>query len=305
MQCRATIAYTTTDASLQILDIADGLTRTIRAEGRVWQLSGPDSEGRVIYTEEYKGNVRLMTLGKDEHNPVEVLSRRSKRPFWEMREFQGLVLSPTLGRFAFIHDEPGQEIPWDERPRQIEVWHLNGSLLREHSVSGATHLTWFPDGQRLAFAQEGRSEDMPCMRCDADYEQGKYPVSTVLILDVQTGNVEPLHLGERAIVSPSSTVVLVRVAGYWRILDRGTRECTPLDVPGLMQPLALVSDDLLVYCGLPTTGQEQEKLYTAQAAPQWKWTVKLASIRTHKFVTVLPYVARFHRYSVARTPDNH
>lgn len=257
--------------TLEILRLRDGRVTKHHASWwrRIWQLEGPDCEGRILYVKEGSSTCDLMLTTVEGGEAARVLSRKGEGPFWEQRVFSGLALSPAGGRFAltvFGGD--------DSRPSGIEIWNLDGPRL-EQTLPIEGYPSWSKEGRLLVQKRVARDEVPPEMPHGPDealwINRVDWPVWYEL--DTSTGATKPLVI---SFDSPDSAVP-----------DLGR-------VPGLVHPVGRLDGELFVYRGYPTAGTRQKLQYTLQKAPERMLSLKVANCRTGEFVTVMPYVGRFH-----------
>src|SRR5262249_2314295 len=158
----------------------------------------------------------------------------------------------------------------------IEIWDISEKerLPLETSAVDAP-MSWFPDGDRLAFVRFVNRKDVPNSGVSVDeFGRGRYTgdwteLPAIYILDVPSSESRFLSLGWRPLVSADGDKVFV--AGWvpdsgagikliWKSVDVATGTATDVTWPGDAGGLiANPIDELVLYSGLPTAGAKIER----------------------------------------------
>lgn len=273
---------------IQIVSLPDLCQRLVPLSGRAMTLSGPDNEGRVVYVERESGTqgpryrLRVVSLltGID--------SVLVERP-GSLHPISLVALSPTGGRIAFT-SSIDRSNSYDYSPWILELIDISsGQSTRIDGEITQHHPCWFPDSQRLAFAE---------------WQESQRRVSTS-ILEVSTGIRRVVTQGDRrslvrGIVTDPS-LLLFGEANRLCLADPETGSIVEdnLELPGRMgredpdptNSWGIVGDaggGRVLYHALPTTGADQQLVSGRPYGA--KWTIKLCDLHTKSFVTVVPYV---------------
>jgi len=293
--------------SLPGLEQVSLFTRTDDS-GAVHFVSGPDSEGRIVYVtnDGVEKRVGLRTKRLDGTGDT-LLLQRPGDALWK-HSISAPVLAPTGGLVAFV---------WNAKPDYnadvigpLEIWDIaqpaGAATGMGAGITASEHgLAWFPDGRHLAFVEllsEGDAREVE--QRDEGFVsafdiKGQVPVIT--LLDVTTGDRTRLHIGAQPIVSPEGGALLLRdAASTWWRLNLAGGDVTRVNWPGNWRgPIALVTDDLLLYWALPTEGAPVR--YTEFGSPLVRkhamGDLKLAVVGTGRFQTVLQGVDPRHQVS--------
>ena len=298
-----TVVMTTLSEGLEIVDLP-GLDRRDRpTSGRVWHVAGPDREGTVLHDESGADGTMLKATQLDSEAATVLLVRSGDWPFWEQTMFECLAVSPVGKRFAFLTRCGDSDLPVTARCMRIEAWAFEGRAepLRSFEVEARDRaLAWSADGKRLFYVELGeRAESAESSPHEAARSlQGLHElVPIVYVMDIESGDVQPVHEGRRVIASQEDEQLLIRVNEHeWHRFDVASAECHPLDLPGMLLPVAFVGQRTILYEGLTTTGHEPKKLFSTKRA-QWMWSLKVASWDSGEFATVVPHIGRFHQVS--------
>lgn len=276
-------------------------------QGTVHSLSGPDGEGRIVYVENHMVEkfIRLKTMripGTDDT----VVFERSGDALWQ-HVIGSPALAPRGGLVAFVWNAKPGYSPDIGGP--LEIWDLATKQGRETGITAADEgLAWFPDGRRLVFVELVREPEallnaLGSQEYAVDYRiKGGTPV--ISMLDLRDGARTRLHIGIAPVVSPDGTAILMKDAAdrWWSLnLARGKAERAswPGDWRG---PIAWVTDDLLLYWGLPTGGSpvRHVKFGSPLVRRQAMGDLKLAVLGTGRFQTVIQGIDPRRRLSFGR-----
>jgi hypothetical protein len=272
----------------------------------VHSISGPDHQRRVAYIEnrmaaspEQSQHCLRVLGGADGQDRV--LFTRPGDALWETAIGDHLALSPLGGKIAFLSQLTSVQMaqpPVLLETGGIEIWSIDEGKGRETGIIALdAGLSWFPDGQRMAFAALVSKDQVPTGPLEPDRFGGDtagWPqVSAVDVLDTETSETEILHPGRNPVVSTDGRTVLVVDFEYrWRLVDTATRQSTPVRVPGQWgAPIALIDSRLVLYRGYPTAGTPI-RLTAANSplsGPKLMLSVKVADIDSSEFQTILPY----------------
>lgn len=271
--------------------------------GTVEALSGPDSEGRIVFIDNFMFQKRfeLKTIrldGKDE----QVLFARPGDALWDHVVSEQIGLAPIGGKLAFASDLRNAQM---RNPSALlmegplEVWDLDHKAGRALGITALDDLfSWFPDGRRLAYVSLVSPARVPTLRLQPDKFGKSFArwrrLPAVHVLDTETGATTLLHVGWRPVVSADGKSALVQdFDDRWRLVDVGNRTSRPVSVPGAWShALALLDGRIALYWALPTEGAKPG--YTESnsplVGPKSMMTIKAAEIDTSRFETVAPFI---------------
>jgi hypothetical protein len=260
------------NGTIEILRLRDGnVAKHVASRWwRIRQLAGPDRRGRILYVKEGWSSCRLMLTTVEGGEATELLSRTGTGSFWKQRMFSGLALANEGGRFAFAVEKRtgyGHEA--------IEVWNVDGPTLERTIPGDVLRPSWSQDGRKLTYCRMLPADEIPTdlprgPLIEPAREDPTWPVW--FEMELSTGEARPLAVSRELLGEPPD---------YGR-------------VPGLVDPVGTLDGDLLVYWGNPTSGMNQKLQYTLQKVPERMLSLKVADCKTGEFVTVIPYIGRFH-----------
>jgi hypothetical protein len=138
-------------------------------------------------------------------------------------------------------------------------------------------MSWFPGGDRIAYVRNGT----PGARWEVDGNR-------VEVLDLERKQTELIGEGDSVLVSSTGKTLLFRADGRWRIHEVESRKSRAVRVRGMVAPLGLVDDKLLVYWGIPTDGAPAEltRGNSPLVGPKRMLAIKVANLETGGFETI-------------------
>jgi hypothetical protein len=282
-----------------------------RSPATIDRVAGPDEAGRIaflvdnLFDKTY--SVLWMTLGAEAKTTV------FTRPgsYWPHipHQFGGsFALSLTRGRVATLADCHSDRVTGDPSSFRdmcdLEVWDLATAQRLPATVRAADlGVSWFPDAARLAYVTLVDRAAIPAgarAASDAGHPYNaaiaEWPrIPVVAVLDVETGSSELFYEGENPLVSPDGSFLLLHdddpswKAVAYRRVNLLTRAATPVVIPGAThEAFALLSENIVLYRGLPTKGAEPGWRCTSTFGMVPFWTLKVAELDTGHFATLLP-----------------
>lgn len=290
------------------LDLATREAITVRparrGAGLIHAISGPDSKGRIAYVLYYLGRDRrhlLKTVNIDGSEDT-VVFQRPGDPLWKGAMGRSVALAAVEGRIAFVgklSKKQMREPPALLRTGPLEIWSADrrdGNEVIADVVDQG--LFWFPDGKRLAFVKlvprdEANALDSHGIGLADGF--GTWDIVPVIhIFDIQTGAQAPVCVGWKPIVSSDGKSMIVRDLDrrYRRVVIED-RQIERIDWPGNWRgPIALLSENRLLYWGLPTSGTPPSftKIGSPLVGRAQLGTIKLAEFGTNRFETLIPGV---------------
>ena len=293
---------------LESISISDRNPRAVQHD-RAWFVSGPDNRGRYAFVTEKNGYLQ------DRHAlHVASLADDSDRVVFERpgsTNWHGTIrlveIAPTGGLLAVVTKPYDPIDPFDPSgPVTLELWNLDDSGHRELPAEGVYSGSWFPDGRRIAIEawidpdSAGSVEPMPDV---VRKRRGLAPHldrrPAIFVLDTTTDERTWVTWGEQPRVSPDGGRMMMRLGSEACVIfDLASRSSSPVSLPGAIEyPCAWMSRDVLLYPAAPTTGADPGYARAPVFRPTPKWTLKAARPGTSEFVTVVPSVGPFERYS--------
>jgi hypothetical protein len=284
-------------------------------------LSGPDDEGRIAYVEDHyfvknKADRRhlLKIIQIDGTGNIALFSRPGDAMWATSAARKGeigrhLSLSPTGGKVALLSGLSNKQMPQALfHQGVIEIWDVRKKeRLRLETGGVDAPMSWFPDGNRLAFVRFVKRKDVPNSGVTVEeFGRGHYTGSwkelpAIYILDVPTGETRFLSLGWTPMVSADEKTVFVGgwvpdpaegVKLIWKSVDLATGTAADVTWPGDAGGLvANPTDDLVLYWGLPTTGAKIERSpYGSFRRGTMLLTIKATNLNSDRFQTVIPAI---------------
>jgi hypothetical protein len=263
----------------------------------VYQLSGPDKQGRVAYVleDEDKTLFSLNVISPGGHEKS--LFTRSGAPLWDKSVGEQLSLSPSGGKIGLIshcHSTQMANPPALLWQGTLEIWKINGMKMKvrqQHILAADCGLSWFPDGRRLVYVELVNRAQVPNgSGFGRDIHWPEIPI--VSVLDLVTGKRETLGVGWHPIVSlDGKSVVVQEWDNSLQRIDVASRHSVPIAVPGLWGRVVAVNGDNILYWGLPTTGTPNQftKYNSPLSGPKQMMSIKAGVVVNREFQTVVPY----------------
>jgi hypothetical protein len=270
-------------------------------------LSGPDGDGRIAYIEDHlfvadqKDERHLLkTIQIDGTQDTEVFTRPGNA-MWTRSIGEHLALSPTRGRVAFLSQLMPIQMPSALLDiGGVEVWDLQAKSGRTTILSALdAGLSWFPDGQRLAYVKPAAPGNFASAEESAPFfGQGTaaWPtIPAVYVYDIDSRTDSFLHIGWRPVVASDGKSVLVEnFQGERRLVDATTGKSKVVTWPGVAWggAIAIPAEDVVVSWGLPTAGSTVKftEHNSALRGQKLMLTMKVAKLNSTEFQTVVPFI---------------
>jgi hypothetical protein len=237
-------------------------------EARIHSLSGPDSEGRVAYIEDYffvdRDELRrhhLKIINVDGTNDTVIFTRPGDA-LWAGTTSSAdigdsLALSPVGGRVALLTKKTLVQMPGALlRVGKVEVWDINKRTPKLTSIEAIDDgLAWLPDGRRIAYATLVSPKKVVRVP-DADAVVKTFKdwdkVPGVHIADINRETEWLVAPGWRPIVSADGRSVLISDSkGAYRLVDIETKKSRPIIWKGAARrPIAMPKEDVLLTYGI-------------------------------------------------------
>ena len=245
---------------------------TVLLQGRdVWDITGPDRQGRVAYLDGDARSDCLWLHGGESRSPRQLLPCRPSESSFLMGR---IALSPVGGRIAFWRSRTDEQDP-SVKVQDLAVMDLATGAVKSAWSGDCQQIAWFPDGKRIAFE---------------DYDVPAEP--RVRILDLDTGNILLTSESEsvrKLVVDPEGThVYVVDWSGGIVRIDVASGERAPWSMRGLVCPIAFSEDGKVVGFALPTEGAKQEYVLNPMHGPIPKYAIKLFDLASGASCTVAP-----------------
>lgn len=194
-------------------------------------LSGPDSEGRIVYIEDHyfvpnKADQKhlLKTMQVDGSGDTAIFSRPGDAMWATSGIGKGeighhLALAPTGGKVAFLSGLSSVSMPramFSEGT--IEIWDVpKKTRLPLDATALDQPMSWFPDGKRLACARfVSRQQALDSGVEEEDFNRANWGgwdrLLAIFVIDTDTGHAQFFSLGHFPVVSSDGTTILV---GSW------------------------------------------------------------------------------------------
>lgn len=276
-------------------------------------LSGPDNHGRIAFITSNLGSTTysLKVIDVNTQKETEVFTRHgSSWPHETQNYGHSFSLSPDGGMIAFIinYENNLSLIPNDYvNIGALEIVKIeNGSVTKTDIKALDNGLSWFSDGEQLAYAALIRKEELPNnLRTNFDDDFGRemktwHSVPVTFLLNLAKMSSKPLHIGWNPTVSKDGSSILIQdYEGRMRLYKISSGESTSVNLPPARQShvFSLIGQDMVLYKGLPTKGSKQKFRLTSTFGTTPYWTLKVAQLNTAKFKTVIQHLDIHNRVS--------
>lgn len=281
----------------------------------IHSISGPDSKGRVAYVLDYffvstakEERHVLKTVQLDGSGDTELFARPGSAMWATSAAGNGeigshLALAPIGDRVAFISHTVSRQMPMALLTLgNIEIWDATAKSGHLIEVSALDEpMSWFPDGQHLAYATLVKRSELPLEASGLElfgtyYGKAWDEIPAIFIYDVTSKKSRFLHVGWQPVVSADGKSVLV--GGYaaddfrWVRADSETGRSTPINLPGVVGAVIATVGELTCYVGLPTAGAKIEltKNNSPLRGPKEMLTIKVSDDSGKKFKTLSPSI---------------
>lgn len=307
---------------IEVFDVATGETRVLREPwedkpgAHAHAVSGPDRAGRIAYIadhffgrakEKRQHALRITHLegGQETELFVRDGSAMSAMSAGKGEIGTTLALAPSGGRVAFLSGLRRRQLPGALlHEGAIEIWSIEEARC-EARIAGAAEsilpspwVSWFAEGERLAFVRLTPRKSLPRSPDIADHLGGRAAgwdvVPSVWVHDLRTGEEEFVLPGWRPVVSRAGEVVFVESLDVgWSAFDMKTRRARSVtwtgDAAGIV---AAPTPETILFLGKPTKGQPagRTKHFSPLVGPRALRALKLAAVDTTRFRTLLPQV---------------
>ena len=283
--------------------IFDTKVRLDGKSARVFHLSGPDENGRIVYTAEDLGNpletffghfgddklyLGLTDLQWEKH---EVVFARPTKSFHDSFGMQKtLALAPKGGHVAFVrqdlvrHEGNIPDNTYTVWTHTLEIWDaLNKRKAAEFPVSEGGGFSWFSDGERIAYGKDVGHNEIPGVIL--------HRVSATFIYDLSNNSHTFFHAGWLPIVSFDDRVILLKDDNNNRYLvDAVTKDARPIETwPVIQSIIASMAPDVVLCKGLPTAGSDVKwtTVYSPFVRTRPMSSIKLVDLSTGEFQTII------------------
>jgi hypothetical protein len=301
--------------TLEVVSLPDLGHTNVRLKGRAWLQSAPDESGRFVYVTDAGPTNRFgytqhqaRVASVDGHDDRVLFERRGNALYNDPVSF--VELAPRDGLLAIATTPYDAMNPYQPRTtEELELWDIDDGSHRSLGAVRAWDASWFPDETKLAVeCQLSPAENAAHEPVPADVRESSRGLvfeespPSIQVLDIATGAWTWIAWGFEPRVSPDGEKLLYRVGRTsWTVRDLRTGASRAIALPGAFNhPCTWMSDDVVLYLALATTGSDPGVLRTPMKLPQPMWTMKAARIDTQEFKTVCPSVGRFSRFSFGR-----
>jgi len=272
------------------------------------QVSGPDQNGRIAYVQEnISGGLARLGIIRLDGTANKLVMTSTGRAGSVFGAYP--TLAPRGGNIAVMVMERDtvSASPWTPVER-LAIWNVDTRRRLPATVDADDiGVSWFPDGNKLVYVASIDRKSLspeslddlvgsdPACRATVDSLD---LIPMVTTLDVQSGEIQPLHAGTNPVVSSDGRSILLE-CGHFQLVDATSHAAVPTTWAGDTQlhmvslgstqtPLALLDSGVVLYWGLPTAGTPVRRSpYGSFEAERQLVTIKLAMIGTRRFQTVL------------------
>lgn len=268
-------------------------------ESNIVAVSGPDAAGRIVAIENHaQAATHALKLLQLDGGAETVIFERPGDAIWGHAVGKHIALAPTGGRLALVGRHAvmlmhNPDASLSHGP--LEVWSIETRApLPLDRLALDRRLSWFPDGQRLAYTGLA-THDVVAAHAPGQGIGGGFAqwprIPSIMILDVASSASRFVTVGWDPIVSTDGRFILYSdLTGVQREFDLAAGSARPVEWPGDWGgPVAYVGPDLVAYWGLPTAGipEQREDPDRPLFSPLGRATLKVAHLKTGKFATVL------------------
>jgi hypothetical protein len=246
----------------------------------VHALCGPDSEERIAFIDNYFFVARerdqkhvLKTIHMDGTGERTIFSRPVELMWTGGDDY--LAISPRGGKVALLVDMQDKQMPMALLSEgNIEIWDIDKKVKLDATARAiAEPMSWFPDGDRLAYVAMMTSEEASKLNRKLPTYFGHVwnEAPAIKILDIRDGSSDFVDFGWHPVVSTDGKTMLVGTwptgsgAFTWRLVDLETRNSSPVASLDNMTALMLNADDTIIYRGVPAEGEPVS--YTKNNSP--------------------------------------
>lgn len=264
-------------------------------------LSGPDSEGRVAYIENY-GFVRntkkrhlLKTIKLDGTEDTTLFTRPGDA-LWAS-SFNGeigskIALAPVGGHVALLSGTKHVKNPKVFLlVGDLEIWDANTKSGVTTKVKAVDHgYSWLPDGKRIAYVKlvdpKSESQDANTLSSAAQDFPGWPQIPCVFIYNIETAAETFVHVGQYPVVAQDGSAILVANDASqwkdieWKRIELSTGKAERVTWPGRWSfPVTLFSNDIVLAWCLPTscTATKQTESYGPIPSICW-WALRTSRL---------------------------
>jgi len=290
---------------LEALSLPGLKALSVRHTPPVYAISGLDERGRFIYVEnDAYAKKHRVRMGALDGSLDDVILERNGDAIWDRVIGFDLAISPQGDQMAFVgHNYLPELGPRDAHKRagllrygEVELWRVSDRARIGTQLKAVDRgLAFLAGGQHLVFTglqSRGEvAERLGVQKVGGGFEDWTL-VPVVMIFDIGTGKTEFLGVGWSPVVSPDGEYVLISdLNKEYTLIGLRTKQARRVTVPGDWAgiAIALVSKDLVLYWGLPTTGSEQPLApkFSPLKRAQRMVTYKIASLDSGRFKTVM------------------
>lgn len=269
-------------------------------EAHIDHLTGPDEEGRIVYTAEGGdfGRTSYLALTTTRWENHEIIFSRSKRLIDSTPLGKPLELAPKGGYVTFVRKDG--RIP--DEFYTLEIWNvLNKQKVDEFPVSWSTRVSWFSDGIRFAYEKYIHYSEVPNFASLPTDWGGLYatygwwpqaPVTFIYNMSEKTHTL--LHTGSSPKVAFGDAGIVLSDANFKNhLVDLVTKQPKQrIDWPVIDSIISFAGPNTLLCLGLPTAGTPARwtRVYSPFVRTRPMLSVKLVDLSTGEFQTVIPHI---------------